>query len=294
MSHVYWWGDILAWLVHGLMQLARIAIPFVSADPENGPIPSWWAKWFTPQFWYENLDSYNRPNWNWAISWTNGTLWLIAEWAEETGNIAANVVKGALLATIGTLPFDIPTVSLWIIRIANQVGTSMVSFASSLVEAAQKLYYMFPYLISVAGQTWDYVFSLIKTEVYGTIQNAYAAVVTFATDAWAWVLNTGDAIHQIVIDNNSWWVSLRSNPLAFLVSILGQPWDWLIDLRNNFYSHVISILGQPWHDLITFWQGPLWFWFNIWSQNAGAIANLCADPGGAIKSWLENELNRIW
>jgi hypothetical protein len=193
-------------------------------------------------------------------------------WVDEIARWALSRAKEEVREWIGYVGHGFSRFSDWIESIYCRVGSGMVYWAGSIVNALDRLYGWLPPEIRLAlvswGQLWDQIVQRAKDWVIYT----YQLLIAFGTLAWTWVSNTGATL-------KAWWDQARGTLDAF---------------RADPYGFIVGRLGQSWDRLRWFDSNALDWVLALWVNGRGTLSDILADTGGWVYGKLTAYLERIW
>ena len=155
---------------------------------------------------------------------------------------AADLVNVAIRASLGFVQHAYTSFEDWIEAIWTRVGDYVPWWASSLVDAAVKLYNWFPTDIVNNWKDWGLIWAEIKGEV------------------WAWALARFDAAKDWVADNAPWVVDW----INFLATWYYAVGEWVTSFKNDPYGTVSGWLGPAWASWLIIRNGIVLFYNTVW------------------------------
>jgi len=270
---VLWWNLVGQYMYYIYAKLnlspfwTRMFLP--KFDP--GP-PQWWRdSWWYAGCWNQNLD--NRvPTAIFVMFYREAARDRYRDWVEDAADRIATPLINTVRRLMGILWHGYTTFSDWINAIRGRVGTWVPWWTSTLAAGLTLLFDWLPSDIT-SGLVSFYDKYLAWYEVTKSwVRATYDAAVTWASDAWDWVINTGGQL-------NNWWLGIR---------------DFLDGFFHYHVPWVKSWLGDPWSFLAGAWDGLRNFYNNVWVPFKVILHDFLADPLGWMYDRVEDELIRRW
>ena len=194
----------------------------------------------------------------------------LANWARDNGrDWAISTIRGIL----GNLAGAYSTFAQWLTHHDLKIGGLLPWWASNLIDGLNQLWDRIPAEIRNRVLSWSAWIDGFLSSVRTWAMARYDQFKQIASQAWSWITASGEILA-------GWWRTAH----AFLD-------DW----RLNWWSRIVAKLGSPWTALISFAQGSLQFWYNLWSAHGSQIGGLLSNPFQWLYDRLENWiLERIW
>lgn len=272
MTFPYSFHTIGSNILHGITQAIKVLIPLIEPDQERSSPPTWWYWYWDWGDWYLNLDADDRPNLDWCYHWTVGSLRLIGGFAEAIGDAAEDAVQSTVRGWVGYIRHGFSDFEHWTENLWNKVGSASFAWASNLSDAANWLRDKFPDAVRYGWQSWQSIWDGIKQSAIDWARARYEDARAWAYGAYAWVLDTGEAL-------KNWYNSSHT---------------WLDDFRQNTHTRVTGLLGDTWRQLVTFAGGSLLFWQNLWGAHAEDIGRFFGNPLLFLYDRVEDFLCSEW
>ncbi len=144
----------------------------------------------------------------------------------------------------------------------------------------------YPTLADWLEAVWTSVRSTLPT----FISNLAAIVAALPTNLRDWVQSEYDAAKAKVA--TLWtWLQGRGSLLSALYDDVGV---WIADFKQNPAGVILGILGDTWEKLVTFDQGALGYFYDLWGTYRQTLADFLADPLGWIYDQAEDFLVSKW
>ena len=133
---------------------------------------------------------------------------------------------------------------------------------------------------------WTWATSTLPTFV----SNLAAIVAALPTNLRDWVRSEYDAAKATVA--TLWaWLQGRGSLLSAFYDDVGV---WIADFKQNPTGVILGILGGTWERLVTFDQGALGYFYDLWGTYRQTLADFLADPLGWIYDQAEDFLVSKW
>ena len=100
----------------------------------------------------------------------------------------------------------------------------------------------------------------------------YDAFRVLAQAGWNWITATGSLLSAFYDDVGTWIANFKRNPAGVILGVLGGTWE----------------------TLVTFDQGALSYFYNLWGSYRQTLADFLADPLGWIYDQAEDFLVSKW
>jgi len=144
----------------------------------------------------------------------------------------------------------------------------------------------YPTLADWLEAVWTSVRSTLPT----FISNLAAIVAALPTNLRDWVQSEYDAAKAKVA--TLWtWLQGRGSLLSAFYDDVGV---WIADFKQNPTGVILGILGGTWERLVTFDQGALGYFYDLWGTYRQTLADFLADPLGWIYDQAEDFLVSKW
>lgn len=277
---VIWW--VLAWTP--LNQL--VTVP-------NNP-PNWWYEWFSWPDWNANSDNNWHPFPRLAELWLLGCWRLMGRYIAETADEYTSNLDRAIHNTLGSLAYGFSSFAGWVSDIGSRLGYGALFWATSALDAAQRLWTWLPNEVKLAGISWTTLLDSVRLAAISWVISVYDDTRLKMFSVWSWLSTNGNTL----VD---WYNSVRSvvNQLTYnlqstITSALGSTWSWLQSFKDNPSQTIFNILGSTWSRLVSFDRDALTYWYNVWSRYASELSNFLADPGRWVLDRITAEIKRIW
>jgi len=144
---------------------------------------------------------------------------------------------------------------------------------------------------------------------YYTLEQWLEAVWTRATSTLPdWILQLSTAINTAYNDLKTWARSRYDAALGQVAtlwtwlnttgSLLSRFYDdthtWIANFKQNPAGVILGVLGGTWGRLVTFDQGALSYFYNLWGSYRQTLADFIADPLGFLYDRAEQYLVNKW
>jgi len=270
--HEYSFLQILAWWLDGIWRHVLTTTGLTWLLPENESPPGFWYIWFSWWDWTWNLSESGKVNKTITRNWLWACHRLWGNWTDEVGEYAktsaVNLVKLWQIAA-GSDVFNIQT---WFGVLVAWLGSRSLSWASDVTDALVTLRGWLPHQVYLGYKTFEDLFRDIKESVKRWAIGRFDDAVTWATDAWNWVIVTGNAL-------KTWYDTAHT---------------WLDDFRNNAVTRVTSWLGTPWAILSGLAEDLRIFYNTVWSPWRERLVEFISDPLTYIYDRAEDYLCAKW
>ena len=147
---------------------------------------------------------------------------------------------------------------------------------------------------------WEGIVGILtESDIY----NLLWTWLTYAEDAWAWVLNSVQNVTDII---SGWWSTILPYIIGY-VDMAVEGLDWLLSMWDNFwYNTLPNLISLDW--LTIWWDSKLlevdtligsWltafspFWEG-WQEVRQEVTNFFADPLQWIYDKLDEFFERFW
>ena len=269
---ILWW-IIVGWWIKFCFEKIRYTLYRNRLLPHFGAIaPQWWLEVNQYQWiWDVTLDD-GIPNYSFGVYYRGAARIHFDNWVSDKANRAADLVNVAIRATLGFVQHTYTTFQDWIEAIWDRVGDYTPSWATSLVDAAVKLYDWFPEAIVNAWKSWDTIWAEIKGDV------------------WSWALARFDDAKNWVANNAPWVIDW----INFLATWYDAVGTWVTNFKSNPYGTVAAILGLAWTFLAGSYVGLQNFYNNVWVPFGATLHDFLSDPLMWMYDRVEDELIRRW
>jgi len=274
--------------------LIQILIPGVSPPYQSSSPPGWFQHTYKDWVWKDNLDSRNRPTLNFCkyyirAVWNYFLHKITQQWESGIGTASR-----AIMHVLGSLRHGYATFDEWLEGVYVAVGRGMLTWASNLLEAADRLYGWLPQGVRDGLHSFADLFVYWYGQAKLWVSTTYASVFENAVDAWNWVVDQGQALKAWFDSVGAWVLDWAQNAGERVRGVLGATWWWLVGLYNDPWGTVTGLLGPAWPALVSWVNGPLTFYYNLWGSYATTLADFLADPLGWLYDRVEDELVRRW
>jgi len=270
--HKYPFLQILSWWLDGIWRHVLTTTGLTWLLPGNESPPGFWYIWFSWWDWIWNLSSSGKVNETITRNWLWACHRLWGNWTDEVGDYAktsaVNLVRLWQIAA-GSSVFNIQT---WFGVLVAWLGARSLSWASDVTEALGTLRDYFPAGIADGWRAWTDLWDNIQTSLINWCKARYDDAIAGATDAWNWIVATGNAL-------KSWYDVAHT---------------WLDDFRQNAAARVTDWLGATWTNAVTFFTSAGTFWYNLWGSYATEIGKFWPDPLGYVYDRVEDYLCGKW
>jgi len=272
MYHRWALTEIAAAVLHGTGQLILDWLPLIDPAREPDNPPSWWLYWSSRQQWSWHRDYRGVPDRYLIEQYIRLSWWTLGYWVDEVGTWAKDTARDLVRGWTGYVLHGWTTFSNWIDSIGIRLGSGMVFWGSTVIDALGKLYNWLPPEIKTGVQSWGALLGAIFERAKKWVIDTYHTLIGLGITAWGWVAAAGQFVHV-------WWREakgvldeFRANPTGFILARLGTYWGPLVYFVNNLLS---------WYD-------------SLYAHYHADIAGFFADPAGWIWTRLESYVERIW
>jgi len=136
----------------------------------------------------------------------------------------------------------------------------------------------------------DAAWSLVTGTLPTFISNLAAIVSALPTTLRDWVQSEYDAAKAKVA--TLWtWLQGRGSLLSAFYDDVGV---WIANFKENPVDVILGALGDTWDRLLTFDQGALGYFYDLWGSYRQTLADFLADPLGWIYDRAEDFLVSKW
>jgi hypothetical protein len=296
MGHRYSIGQIAGWTLDGVWQWIRKEVPDWIIEPRHvsrGP-PGWWGSVKTWGDWYYCVASDGHPQSCWFSNYIDACWKLLGKWIDEAADDVGDAVSGAVRSWVGYVQGGFSNFSDWIKWLQGLTGGYLPWWASSLADAADRLYWWLPAEIRQGYTSWSDLWEGIKASVRDWARARYDDAKAWADGAWQWVLNQGATLKGWYDAAGAWLDDFRQNASERVRGWLGTAWDWIVGFWNDPYGTITGTLGDSWEALKTAARDALPFWYNLWGSYADEIGAFWGDPLGYLYDRVEDFLSDKW
>lgn len=266
---ILWWILVGEWMKY-VFDKVRTALWRRHLLPEFGDTaPGWWIEVNQWQWlWSVNLTA-GVPNYSFGVLWRGAARVHFDNWISDKADRAADLVNVAIRATLGFVQHFYTSFSDWIEAIWDRVGTYVPWWATSLANAATKLYNWFPEAVVNGWKTWDIIWAGIKGEV------------------WSWALARFDAAKEWVANQAPWVIDW----INFLGTWYNAVGEWITNFKNDPYGAVAGWLGVAWSAWVGIRVDIVDFYNNVWSPYKVTLHDFLDHPALFLYDVLEEEAN---
>jgi len=270
---ILWWNLIGQYMYYVYVKLSLTLYWVHQLLPRFNPgPPQWWLDtWHVYAWWNDNLDD-RVPNTAFVLYYRRAAKDRFEDWIKNAADSIARPLVNAVLWLLGSLLHGYTTFSAWINAIRARVGTYIPWWATSLANAAMRLYHWLPLAVRQATATWSDIWEGIKAAVKDWARARFDAAMT-------WVANTAPWVFAWVDYLSTWYYATG---------------EWLTNFKNNPYSVMVAILGTAWSTWMSIYVGILNFYNNVWVPYKITLHDFLADPLGWVYDRVEDELIRRW
>lgn len=279
--------DWVKWLIFILVP--GLSPPYQSVHP-----PSWFQYTYKDQVWKDNLDSNNRPTLNFCkyyirAVWNYFLHRIQGQWEDAIGGAQRVIMNG-----LGALRHGYGTYSDWIEGVFARVGQGALTWADDLLAAANRLYLWLPEGIRQGLHSWEDIFLYWYGQAKLWVVQQFGSALAAASNAWDWVVASGQAIKAWYEHVRTWVLDWAENAGERVWGLLGAAGRWLLSAWGDPWGTITGILGPAWSSLVSWADGPLNYYYNLWGSYATMLGEFLADPLGWLYDRAETELVRRW
>lgn len=285
---------ILDWLLYGLVRYVLYWVPVLKAPRVDRGAPTEWWAYNTYSDWLHKDDDQGFPDDVWCSSWLEMAFGELAEYAKDKAKPYVDAAVTLLLSVIGAIPRRFLSMSSWVNWLNRLTGSLVPFFASSIGGATLWLYDRFPAGIRQGWQNWPDIWDNIKASVRSWARSQYDRAKGWAAHNLAWVNNVGDALERWRYRVADWIDTVRHDPRAWIVGVLGDGVNWLLAFALSPVSWVLGVLGPEWPRLLTFAGDCLDFYYSLWSRGWEILGQLVDDPEAWLMDRLEQAVMDRW
>jgi hypothetical protein len=280
---------ILDWILYGAVRYVMLWIPLVTPFHVDRSVPWQWFRYNDWGDWSHYNDNNGGPDEHWLNSWFGMCLGELKTLLLEESKPYVDAVRYALSAAIGSVWAAFPNLGSWLQHVQLQIGLSLPHWVESVSQGLDWLRDRLPTEIKFGWSSWDQLWESIKSSVRNWAIARYDQARAWANEHQWWVVNIGESLRTWRDRIAGWIDTVRSDPWSWLLSVLGPGLPWLLEFYRNARAWVISWLGPEWQELVSFRNGPLRFYFDLWARGWASLAQLIDDP----RSWLETRLEDL-
>lgn len=271
-----------------------ILVPGLSPPYQSVHPPSWFQYTYKDQVWADNLDSHNRPTLDFCKYYIRAVWNYFLHKIQQQWEEAVDAAKRAISGILGSISYGFGTFHDWIKAVYDRVGDSILHWADNLFQAVGRLYLWLPEGIRQGLHSWEDIFVYWYSKAKEWVVAQFGAALAAATDAWDWVVASGQALKAWYEDVRTWVLDWSQNAAERIWGLLGDAWGWLVAFWADPWGTVTGILGPVWASLVSWADGPLTYYYNLWGSYATTLGEFLADPLGWLYDRAESELVRRW
>jgi len=264
--------DILRLWWHGKWQRALLFLPLVKPERESRKAPAWFLVWFASWVWTQTLDSDDRPTDLWLYYYDFAVEGTWAFWADDLKKTAVNDALWWVAGWTGKPKHGYYTLEQWLDAIRNRVGSWVPGWTSTLAQGLDTLFWKLPESVRGGYSSWEDLWQGIKNSVKDWARARYDATVSLVGDLWYWIAYTGSLL-------SGWYDNVGI---------------WISEFKQNPSGVILGALGATWGRLVTFDQGPLSYYYNLWGTFRQNLSDFLADPLGFVYDRAEAFLVSKW
>lgn len=287
-------GTLIEWWLYGAIRYVLFWIPGVLPFGVDRGMPWQWLLYNSVWDWLHYNDNHDRPDEVWLNAWFRMCLGETLGLAAARAQPLIDAVKDRLLTLIGAIRGGFPSLGSWVDWLQRAIGYALPAWVPNISVGLEWLRSRFPDGIIFGWQTWDAIWDGIKSAVQNWAKARFDRAVSFARNAYDWVVRTGSDLRQWRDRVGGWIDTFRANPYVYITAALGGAYAWLLGFYKRPRSMVLEWLGSDWPRLQSFAGRCLDFYFALWSRGADLLSQIIENPGKFIADWLENELEKRW
>lgn len=272
LPSILWWIIVGGWIKF-VFDKIRLSLWRSCLLPHFGDVaPAWWLEVNRYQWIWTATLTNGVPNYAFGFWWRGAAKIHFDNWVSDKANRAADLVNVAIRATLGFVQHAYTSFENWIEAIWDRVGDYIPWWASSLVDAAVKLYAWFPTAVVNGWKSWDLIWAEIKGEV------------------WSWALARFDAAKNWVANHAPWVVDW----INFLATWYYAVGAWVTNFKNNPYGTIAGWLGPAWSAWLAIRKGIVLFYNTVWVPFNVDLHDFLDHPMLWLYDKVEDELIRRW
>lgn len=280
---------ILDWILYGAVRYVMIWIPLVTPFRVDRTVPWQWWRYNSADDWYHAFANNGGPDEHWCARWFGMILEELKLLIVRSAEPYVDVAKAALASLIGSVWTIFPSLGAWLQHVQLQIGLSLPNWAESVSSGLDWLRNKLPAEIRLGFGSWDELWESIKSSVRNWVIARYDQARQWADEHQWWIVSVGESLRTWRDSVRDWIQTVRLNPWSWVLSVIGPGLPWLLSFYQNARDWVLSWLGPEWVELVSFRNGPLRFYFDLWSRGWQSLAQLIDDP----RSWLEQRLEDL-
>jgi len=285
---------ILEWFLYGAVRWVLYWIPLVTPFSVDRSVPWQWYRYNDGYDWSHRNDNNGGPDEHWLNSWFEMALGELKVLILEESKPYVNAVRDAWRSLLGSVWGAFPSMGAWVQHVQLMIGLTIPPWTANVVSGLGWLRGTFPLVVREGWASWDELWEGIKSSVRNWAISRYDQARAWASDNLWWVANVGESLRSWRDSVAAWIQGVRSNPWGWVLSVIGPGLPWLLEFQRDARAWVISWLGPEWTELVSFRNGPLRFYYNLWSRGWESLAQLIEDPGEWLRSRLEAALLDRW
>lgn len=136
----------------------------------------------------------------------------------------------------------------------------------------------------------DAAWTRVQSELPDWIWQVSGAITTAYNDLKTWARSRYDAALPKVATLWTWLETTGSLLSAFYDGV----GTWIANFKQNPSTVILGVLGGTWARLVTFDQGALSYFYNLWGSYRQTLADFIADPLGYLWDRAEGFLLSKW
>lgn len=285
---------ILGWILSGLVQLLLHWLPVLRTRPVGYDMPYQWFYYNTAGDWFYHIDNETRPDEFWCHQWLEMAFGELRRLAVAEAQEIIDRVRVTLVALIGRVRSEYPSLGAWLNSVWEAMGRYIPAWAGTVRGGLNWLRDRLPGSIRSGFDTWAGYIRGFVSVVYSWAQNRYDRFRDWATDARNWISGVGRRLDDWANSVRAWIEHVRSDPVGYVVGLLGAAWAWLQNVRADSVAWVVGLLGDDWAQLVQFRRRALQFYLNLWSRGAVVLGALVSDPLDFLLTRLEQAVMDRW